>query len=104
MVEESLGDNAPSGRHPVVTLGILPQNWIVYRAWTLCQQTVVGMSGTLLGVAAQEARAACELLQAPPGEWARITEGVQLMGSIAAELHNERQQQEHAQRAQRKNG
>lgn len=103
MVEESLGDNSPSGRHPVITLGVLPQNWIVYQAWTLCQQTVVGMSGTLLGIPAQEAQAACRILQAPRTEWVRITEGVQLMGLVAAGLHNKRQQ-EQAQKAQRKNG
>lgn len=52
----------------------------VYRR---CQLTVLG--GMDLGVSALETRAALELSQVPPSEWAAIADDVQVMSAAAVQ-------------------
>ena len=55
----------------------------VYRR---CQLTVLsGMATAYLGVSALETRAALELSQVPPDQWAEIADDVQIMSSAAVQ-------------------
>ncbi len=55
----------------------------VYRR---CQLTVLGGMATMyLGVSALETRAALELSQVPPSEWAAIADDVQIMSAAAVQ-------------------
>lgn len=55
----------------------------VYRR---CQLTVLaGMATVYLGVSALETRAALELSQVPPDQWAEIADDVQIMSAVAVQ-------------------
>lgn len=71
---------------------VLACNWDAYRAYALCQPTVVGggMAVVWLGVAAAETRAACTLLRIPRGRWPDVAEQVQYLGERVAAALNQR--------------
>lgn len=65
---------------------VLPVNLRSVDVYRRCQLTVIGgMGAVYLGVSALETRAALELSQVPPSEWAGIADDVQIMSSAAVQ-------------------
>ena len=63
---------------------VLPINLRSVDVYRRCQLTVLsGMATVYLGVSALETRAALELSQVPPTQWAEIADDVQIMSSAA---------------------
>lgn len=85
-------------------LGVLPENWIVIEVFGRCQIDVaVGMGGALWqGISAREARAAIGMSRVPARDWARVLDGVQLMGRVTAEIRNEQAREEQERQKNRK--
>lgn len=63
---------------------VLACNWQSVEIFRRCQQTVAGMSGVCTGFAAQEVRAALELLGISRRRWPSLFDDVLYMGSVAA--------------------
>lgn len=65
---------------------VLPVNLRSVDVYRRCQLTVLGgMATVYLGVSALETRAALELSQVPPSEWAAIADDVQVMSAAAVQ-------------------
>lgn len=65
---------------------VLPVNLRAVDVYRRCQLTVLsGMATVYLGVSALETRAALELSQVPPSEWAEIADDVQIMSAAAVQ-------------------
>jgi hypothetical protein len=63
---------------------VLPINLRAVDVYRRCQMTVLsGMATMYLGVSALETRAALELSQVPPDQWAEIADDVQVMSAAA---------------------
>lgn len=71
---------------------VLPCNWWPVQVYLRCQPTLLaGMGGAvILGVSAQEVRAACSLLRVPPREWPDTVDGAQALAGMVAKIENER--------------
>ncbi|HET8899378.1 MAG TPA: hypothetical protein VFN09_11465 [Rhodanobacteraceae bacterium] len=70
-------------------LGVLPQNETIVQVFGRCRIDVaVGMGAYWQGISAREAHAACVISRVPCKDWPRITDGVQLMGQVTANVRN----------------
>lgn len=90
-----------------VWIGVLPENASVVTVFRRCRLGVSlgGMGGVLWhGISAREVRSACVLSRVPARDWPRLTDGVQLMGRIAARIANEGEQEASKQAARRNRG
>lgn len=72
-----------------ICIGVLPENWIVKTVFSRCQpQISVGMGVIWQGVTAQEVGWGCLVSLVPRRDWPRVTDGVQLMAAVIAEVRN----------------
>lgn len=73
---------------------VLADHWNGVQVYLRCQQTMLaGMGGgALVGVSAQEVRAAAIMLRVPSREWPDVIDTAQELAALVARIENEKAQ------------